>query len=146
MTKIEEHADHLLNAAADLRNAIKAKRYDDARQHAASVSKHRSVIIAIIEAVEELQPPPRESHPRTSRGLRPYYKRTGELVRYIREQIRDIAPGQIGFVRPTDQFPIDRLQSTVSSCCADMWGAGKYISRKVVDPENGTAVMQVLRD
>lgn len=126
MTKIEEHADHLLNAAADLRIAVKAKRWDEARQHAASVSKHRSVIIAIIEAVEELQP--KTSAPQQKRRYPLGHKRPGDLSRYIREQIRDMKPGDQSIVKPQGEFTLDRLRNTVASVAGRLWGYGNYVT------------------
>lgn len=128
MTKINEHADHLVEASIHLRSAIMAKRWDAARQHAATVSKHRSVIIAIIEAVEELQPtrpqqPPKRRYPNG-------HKRPGDLSRYIDGFVEGMSPGDQKVVQPNGEFTADRLAKSVSARCAALWGNGNYVTRR----------------
>ena len=139
MSKIEDHAELLLQAAANLRNEVKRKDWASARICASNVSKHRSIILAIIEAVEELQPKS-QPQPIPRRKYREGMKRTGDLSRYIREQIAGMQVGDQRIVPPQGEFTSERLRNTVASIAGREWGYGNYVTAWRQD---GVEVMRI---
>lgn len=140
MTKIEEHANLLREAALDLVQTVKSKDWRNTRGVLANISKHRSIIIAIIEAVEELQPPP----PPPAMLKRRYvngHKRSGDLSRHIVAQLKHLQPGEVAMVRPEGEFTEQRLRSASASVSGRLWGLGNYITAWV--PGEGVEVMRV---
>jgi hypothetical protein len=139
MSKIEDHAEKLLDLAADARIAIKAKNWNHAKHLLSQLGAQRSIITAIMEAVEELQPkaavmPMKRRYPNG-------HKRTGDLSRYIVSQIGHMAPGQVVMVTPQDDFTEQRIRSACASVAGRMWGQGNYITAWV--PGKGVEVMRV---
>jgi len=125
MTKIEQHADLLREAALDVVHLVKKKDWQNARGALANVSKHRSIILAIIEAVEELQPRYKQQ-----RKLKDGIKRSGERTRYVRQALDGIKSGEGREVAGTVDWPPSVLHGIVTSYASKEWGTGAFITEK----------------
>ena len=140
MTKIDEHAELLRDAANKLVGELKREDWMAAKATASNISKHRSVILAIIEAVEELQPTAALVQP-LKRRYPNGHKRSGDLSRYIAAQLQHLKPGEVVLVRPSGDFTEERLRSASAAQAGRMWGLGNYITAWV--PGEGVEVMRV---
>jgi hypothetical protein len=141
MSKLTDHADHLLNTAADLRICLKSGDLNSARLHLSKVMEHHSIITAIIEVVEEINSP----KPVNPKGRRTGYKRNGELSRYIRKNLEGLQSGQMRYICPTEQFDIRKLEGSVSSICRADWGKGTYTTQRVWRSDHGCECILVLK-
>lgn len=141
MTKIEQHANLLREAALDLIQTVKQKDWRNTKGVLANIAKHRSIIAAIIEAVEEMQPLPTVTLPPPKRRYPNGHKRSGDLSRFIIGQIKHLQPGEVATVRPDGEFTEHRIRSASASVAGRMWGLGNYITAWV--PGEGVEVMRV---